>query len=278
MTIINKVHTYAVMPAMRLLDAEDAHNLAIKLASMGLAPRDLLRSDAPNLRTKVLGMEFRNPVGLAAGFDKHADAMDGMLGMGFGFVEVGSVTPLPQAGNPKPRMFRLLEDRAVINRYGFNSEGADAGNSYAAEQALHTETYKLAEKKLSQWSKQPSHKGPVGVNLGKNKEQTDAAADYVVGVQKLGPYADYIVVNVSSPNTPGLRSLQGREQLADIVTKVQKARDLLPGRPPLLIKIAPDLTDDDIVDIAHVAKSKKVDGLIVSNTTGNFFFFFNNKS
>eukprot|EP00051_Salpingoeca_urceolata_P012094 m.150284 g.150284 ORF g.150284 m.150284 type:complete len:199 (+) comp17374_c0_seq4:498-1094(+) len=168
-------------------------------------------------------------VGLAAGFDKNAECPDGMLGVGFGFVEIGSVTPQPQQGNPKPRVFRLSEDLAVINRYGFNSDGMSAVRQ------------RLAEREAS-----PRRSaGIMGVNLGKNKEQQNAAQDYRAGVYNLGPFADYIVVNVSSPNTPGLRSLQGKEQLRGLLSSVKEAREELDWsdrrKPPLLVKIAPDL-------------------------------------
>lgn len=204
----------------------------------------------------VLGLRFRNPLGLAAGFDKHGEAVDGLYRMGFGFVEVGTVTPEPQEGNPKPRVFRLVEDEAVINRYGFNSHG-----HAAVERRLRAR--QEAQLKLTTVGM------PLGVNLGKNKSSTDAAADYVAGVQTLGPLADYLVVNVSSPNTPGLRDLQGKAELRDLLTKVLAERDMLPSerKPAVLVKIAPDLTEQDKQDIAGVVCEVGVDGLIVSNTT-----------
>jgi len=195
-------------------------------------------------------------VGLAAGFDKDAEAMRATLGMGFGFVEVGTVTPLPQPGNPKPRMFRLEELGAVINRFGFNSKGVD--NAFA---------------NLSRWREEGGTPGGglLAVNVGKNKTSEDAAADYCAGVQRLGPLSDMIVVNISSPNTPGLRALQGRQELEGLVRRVKAARDAMPwgpqGPPPMVVKIAPDMTEAERADVAAVVQKAGVDGLIVSNTT-----------
>ncbi|NXT80826.1 PYRD dehydrogenase, partial [Zapornia atra] len=213
------------------------------------------RGPAPQ-EVRVLGRRFRNPVGLAAGFDKQGEAVDGLYRMGFGFVEVGTVTPQPQEGNPRPRVFRLEEDEAVVNRFGFNSHGhAAVGRRLRARQETQL---RLTAAGM-----------PLGVNLGKNKSSADAAADYVAGVRALGPLADYLVVNVSSPNTPGLRDLQGKAELWDLLTKVLAERDALPGerRPAVLVKIAPDLTPQDRRDIASVVCELGVDGLIVSNTT-----------
>ncbi|KAM6063553.1 dihydroorotate dehydrogenase (quinone), mitochondrial isoform 3-T3 [Theristicus caerulescens] len=211
---------------------------------------------APLREVRVLGQRFRNPVGLAAGFDKQGEAVDGLYKMGFGFVEVGTVTPKPQEGNPRPRVFRLAEDEAVINRYGFNSHG-----HAAVERRLRAR--QETQLRLTGVGM------PLGVNLGKNKSSTDAAADYVAGVRTLGPLADYLVVNVSSPNTPGLRDLQGKAELRDLLTKVLAERDMLPceRKPAVLVKIAPDLTAQDKQDIASVICELGVDGLIVSNTT-----------
>ncbi|KAK9804199.1 hypothetical protein WJX72_000929 [[Myrmecia] bisecta] len=245
-------------PVLRLLDAETSHNVAVWSAAHGLVPRDH-KPDPPSLRTMVWGREFRNPIGLAAGFDKDAQAVEGLLGIGFGFVEVGSVTPLPQPGNPQPRVFRLPELKATINRYGFNSQGVDAVASHLAAYRARLDDNPARER------------GLLGVNLGKNKTSEDAAADYCIGVSKLGQYADYLVINVSSPNTPGLRSLQGRKELEHLVKRVKTMRDSTPwgsrGPPPLLVKIAPDLTEADKSDIAAVALKHNLDGLIVSNTT-----------
>ncbi|CAK4125012.1 unnamed protein product [Aphanomyces euteiches] len=222
-SFLNKFMDPVLMPLVRMLDPEMAHVAAVQAAKYGWAPKDMTPDDE-SLHVDVLGMSFDNPIGIAAGFDKHAEAMQGLLDMGFGFVEIGSVTPLPQAGNPKPRVFRLLEDRAVINRYGFNSEGHD-------------------------------------------KVRDRLEDDYVRGVETLGPFGDYLVINISSPNTPGLRSLQGKKELHELVSAVLKARDKLWKRVPLLVKIAPDLTIEDQQDIAEVALALKLDGLIISNTT-----------
>lgn len=224
-------------------DAEDAHGLAIRALKIGLAPRDR-RPDAPSLAVTVWGRTLANPIGLAAGFDKNAEVPDAMLAMGFGLVEIGSVTPKPQDGNPRPRLFRLGEDRGVINRMGFNGEGLDAARS-----RLRART----------------RRGFVGVNVGANKDSTDRTADYVTCAAALAPYADYLVCNVSSPNTPGLRNLQGRTQLADLLKRVQ---DAIAAKPvPLLVKIAPDATDDDLDDIVAVCRDLRMDGIIVGNTT-----------
>ncbi|XP_041454393.1 dihydroorotate dehydrogenase (quinone), mitochondrial-like [Lytechinus variegatus] len=247
-----------VMPAFRWVDPERAHVLAVKAAAWGLVPRSKYK-DSSILHCKAMGLEFTNPIGMAAGFDKHAEAMNGLLKMGFGFVEVGSVTPEPQEGNPKPRVFRLTEDKAIINRYGFNSVGHD-----------------VAQQRLKERQEQAAHlpqnqRGIIGVNLGKNKTSASAVQDYVNGVKKLGCLGDYLVINVSSPNTPGLRAMQGRQQLAELVDQVVATRDLLPctPKPPVLVKIAPDLTQADKEDIAAVVMAKKgaVEGIIVTNTT-----------
>jgi dihydroorotate dehydrogenase len=232
-------------PLIRLFDAECAHGLTLRALKSGLVPPQPACDD-PLLKITLWGREFPNPVGLAAGFDKNAEVPDVMLGQGFGFVEVGSVTPRPQPGNPKPRLFRLVEDRAVVNRMGFNNEGLDA---VAARLASRPRV------------------GIVGANLGKNKDTEDAASDYEKGVRALGPVSDYLVINVSSPNTPGLRALQGRAPLEDLVGRTRAALNALPSAPPLLLKIAPDLTEDDKKDIAEVALAGGLDGLIVSNTT-----------
>ena len=250
----------ATGPLIRLLDAETAHNLGIWAAKNGLFPRET-RPDPPSLITTVWGREFPNPIGVAAGFDKHAEVVEPLLGVGFGFVEIGSVTPLEQPGNPKPRCFRLSEHGAIINRYGFNSQGLDAAQ---------TRLVALRERQKDQGADFPV--GKVGVNLGKNKTSPDAAADYTVGVQKLGPLADYLVINISSPNTPGLRALQGRRELEILVKAVKSTRDGMQWSsssrpPPLLIKIAPDLTEADKADIAAVVLKHRIDGLIISNTT-----------
>ena len=235
-------------PALRCLDAETAHGLTITALKSGVVP-SAGRVTHASLESNVWGLPFANPLGLAAGFDKNAEVPDAMLAQGFGFVEVGSITPRPQAGNPKPRLFRLKEDAGVINRMGFNNHGAD-----------------IAARNLN---KRAGRTGIVGVNLGKNKETVEAADDYAKGIAQLARHASYMVVNVSSPNTPGLWALQGREPLEQLLTVVRGALDeaVQSDTPPLLLKIAPDLTDEDKADIAAVVKSTRVDGLIATNTT-----------
>lgn len=260
-------------PLFKFFDPEDAHRLAIWAASHGLVPKEN-RPDPHVLEVTVWGRTFSNPVGLAAGFDKNAEAVEGLLGMGFGFVEVGSVTPVPQEGNPRPRVFRIREQGAIINRYGFNSEGIVA---VAKRLGAQHGKRRLAETTRGDpfgSDNRPAGNagtGVLGVNLGKNKTSEDAAADYVQGVHTLSQYADYLVINISSPNTPGLRKLQGRKQLQDLIKKVLAARDEMQwgeaGPPPLLVKIAPDLSKQDLADIAAVALALRLDGLVVSNTT-----------
>ena len=233
---------------LRLLPPEAAHRATIRALAAGLVPTLGPHAD-PALAIRLWGRDFPNPVGLAAGFDKDAEAFAACLRLGFGFVEIGSVTPRPQPGNPRPRLFRLTEDGAIVNRMGFNSRGL----GFAAA--------RLARRDRAA--------GIVGANLGKNKDSPDAAADYAAGVRALAPLADYLVINVSSPNTPGLRALQGREALSGLVAAVVAARaEAVPAAPPpLLLKIAPDLTAADRQDIAAVALDSGIDGLIVSNTT-----------
>ncbi len=234
-------------PLIFRLDPERAHGLSLRALKAGLVSGPGPVAD-PALQQTLFGLDFVNPVGLAAGFDKDAKVPVEALGLGFGFVEIGSITPKPQPGNPRPRLFRLSADEAAINRNGFNSGGAEAAAARFAA---------LPERRP----------GPVGINLGKNKETEDAAADYVAGVAALGAYADYMVVNVSSPNTPGLRALQGKAPLAALLRAVNEALAALEKQPPLLLKVAPDLTDDDKADIAAVAVTEGVDGLIATNTT-----------
>ena len=225
------------------LDAETAHGLALRALKTGLLPSDR-RPDAPSLTVKVWGRTLPTPVGLAAGFDKNAEVPDALLGIGFGLVEIGSVTPRPQEGNPRPRLFRLPQDRGVINRMGFPGHGLEAARSRLAARP---------------------RRGFVGVNIGANKDSADRAADYVTGCVALAPYADYLVCNVSSPNTPGLRNLQGRTELAGLLKRVQ---DAIAAKPvPLVVKIAPDATDDDLDDIVFVCRDLKLDGIIIGNTT-----------
>ncbi|CAI5533148.1 unnamed protein product [Closterium sp. Naga37s-1] len=267
-------------PFIRLLDPETSHQLAVLSGEWGLTPRDY-RPDPPALATTVWGRRFSNPVGMAAGFDKDARCVDSMFALGLGFTEIGSVTPLPQPGNPKPRCFRLTEQKAVINRYGFNSAGiADVAERLGAWQARRQQRAAQEQKRAAadgQAAKKENvveervRDGVLAVNLGKNKTSEDAAGDYVQGVHALGQFADVLVVNVSSPNTPGLRKLQGRSQPQELLQRVQAARNEMEwgkeGPPPLLLKIAPDLTTEDMSDIAAVALSLKIDGLVVSNTT-----------
>lgn len=266
--------TKLVNPLFALLDAEVAHRLAISAAARGWVPREK-RPDPSILGLEVWGRKFSNPLGLAAGFDKNAEAVEGLLGLGFGFVEVGSVTPVPQEGNAKPRIFRLRQEGAIINRCGFNSEGILA---VARRLGVQHGKRKLDETSSSSSTSNDEVKhggkagpGILGVNIGKNKTSEDASADYVQGVHTLSQYADYLVINISSPNTPGLRKLQGRKQLKDLVKKVQAARDEMQwaeeGPPPLLVKIAPDLSKQDLEDIAAVSLTLRLDGLIISNTT-----------
>jgi dihydroorotate dehydrogenase len=234
------------LPLLRTLDPERAHALTLRALALGLAPVQR-GADDPGLGIRAFGLAFPNPVGLAAGFDKNAAVHRPILRMGFGFAEVGSVTPRRQSGNPKPRIFRLAEDQAIINRLGFNNAGMEvvAGN--------------LAGRRG----------GIVGVNIGRNKDTADPVADYVAGARRLGPLADYLVVNVSSPNTPGLRALQDRQALGDLVAAVAAAlAEVCPdGPPPLLVKIAPDLTEEDRAGIAEAALSGPVAGLVIGNTT-----------
>jgi dihydroorotate dehydrogenase len=230
------------MPIARRLDPERAHRLAIRGLRLA-SPFLKAAPDDPILNTRAWGRTFANPIGLAAGFDKQGEAPDALLALGFGFVEIGSVTPEPQPGNPQPRVFRLAEDEAVINRYGFNSDGIDA-----------------VARRLAARGRRPV----VGINLGRNKTTEDAAADYERGMRALGGLADYVVVNVSSPNTPGLRALQSREALDTLIARVLAAR----SHPvPTLLKIAPDLNQADLEDVADVALARGLAAIIVSNTT-----------
>lgn len=236
------------LPLLRLLPPEAAHCASIVALRAGIAPGGT-EPDPPSLGIALWGRRFSNPIGLAAGFDKNAEVPDAMLRFGFGFVETGTVTPRPQPGNPKPRMFRLTEDRALINRLGFNNRGLDAVRA------------RLAARR--------GRAGLVGANLGKNKESADAIADYVAGVAALAPLADYLVVNVSSPNTPGLRDLQRKSSLLALIAALKSARAAaVPSDPPpLLLKIAPDLSEGERAEVAEAALETGIDGLIISNTT-----------
>ena len=230
-------------PLLFALDPETAHRATIAALKTGLIARPA--ADDPILATDVAGLRLLNPIGLAAGFDKNAEVPDAILRLGFGFTEVGTITPLAQPGNPRPRMVRLVEDRAVINRLGFNNGGLDA-----------------AAARLRARRGRP---GTVGANVGANKDSSDRIADYVRGVTAVRDLATYITVNISSPNTPGLRALQSREALAELIGRTMEARGC--SGPPLFVKVAPDLTQQDIRDIAEVAVTGGIDGLIVSNTT-----------
>jgi len=230
--------------ALTLLDPETAHRLTVQMLKAGLGPK--VRIDDPRLRSNVAGLEFPNPLGLAAGFDKNAEAQNAALDLGFGFVEVGAVTPQPQAGNPRPRVFRLREDRAVINRYGFNNDGLDV----------------VADRLRAR-----KRRGIVGVNLGANKDSSDRIGDYVKGVEALAGLVDFFTVNISSPNTPGLRALQGKASLQELLERTLAARAQAAPTTPVFLKIAPDLTDEDKADLIDAAKASTLDGLIVSNTT-----------
>ncbi len=232
-----------------MVDPETAHGLSIKALKSGILPVCRLAAD-PRLRQTVAGLEFANPLGMAAGYDKNAEVPEALLKLGFGFTEIGTVTPKPQPGNPKPRIFRLVEDEAVINRLGFNNEGHDAAHARLA--ALR-------------------NPGMIGVNIGANKDSTDRAADYVAGIHRFYSLAGYFTVNISSPNTPGLRDLQARESLAALLSAVLAARDAQAAgnarKIPVFLKIAPDLTEEGMDDIAAEALAHDLDGLIVSNTT-----------
>lgn len=233
------------LPFARLLDPETAHGLAIRsLACLPVRPAPV---DDRRLTVEAFGLRFPNPVGLAAGFDKEAQVPDAMLGAGFGFVEVGTITPRPQPGNPRPRNFRLTEDRAVINRYGFNSGGHGPA--------------------LARLTARRGKPGIVGVNVGANKEASDRVADYVAGIEKFAGLASYFTANVSSPNTPGLRDLQEERALDELLARVLEARDRAAPGIPLLLKIAPDLALPHLDAVVLVARRRGVDGLIVSNTT-----------
>lgn len=230
-----------VRPLIFLLDGERAHKLS--LAGMKLALSASPPKADPLLATRVARLDFPNPVGLAAGYDKDAEVPVEMLGMGFGFVEVGTLTPLPQEGNPKPRLFRLVEDRAVINRMGFNN-----GGQQAALPRLRA----------------VRGKGLIGVNIGANKDAVDRIADYATGVRQMAPVASYLTVNISSPNTPGLRALQGGDALGELLDAVTRARPS--GGPPVFLKVAPDLEPEEIDAIVKTAMGR-IDALIIGNTT-----------
>ena len=226
---------------LRALDPETAHGLA--LAGLRRVPLPPAPPDDPILRTTLAGLDLPNPIGLAAGLDKNAEALHGLARLGFGFLEAGSVTPRPQPGNPRPRLFRLSEDRGVINRMGFNNAGLDAMAGHLSRRPAGV---------------------VVGANLGANKDTQDRAADYVAGLRRLAGLCDYFTINISSPNTPGLRALQGREALDDLLGRVAEARGTA---APVFLKIAPDLAASEIGEIVEAALAHRIDALIVSNTT-----------
>ena len=237
-----------VAPLLRALDPEQAHALA--LAALKRAPLPRPAADSEKLRVQAFGLTFPNPVGIAAGFDKHAEVPDALLRLGFGFVEAGGVTPQPQPGNPRPRLFRLDADQAVINRLGLNSEGVAAVAARLAARA--------------------GAPGIVGINIGANKDTVDRTADYVACIEALSAHVNFLTVNVSSPDTPGLRNLQQAAALDELLARVIDARERLAvgaARTPVLLKIAPDLTLGDLDDAVGVARRHRVDGMIVGNTT-----------
>ena len=236
------------LPLLRWFDPEDSHRLAIQ--GLRLLPPVRPRPDDAKLAVRAFGLNFPNPIGMAAGFDKNAEVPDALLRLGFGFVEIGTVTPKPQTGNPRPRLFRLERDEAVINRLGFNNDGADAVLRRLASRAHHG--------------------GIVGVNVGANRDSPDRVADYVKLIETFAPLAGYFTVNVSSPNTPGLRNLQHAAALDDLLAKVIDARERVrkhAGDSPVLLKIAPDLSLTELDDVVQIARSRRVDGMVVGNTT-----------
>jgi dihydroorotate dehydrogenase len=231
-------------PALFLSDAECAHRMS--LAALRVIPLPKTPPPDQTLAQTISGLNFPNPIGLAPGYDKNAEVAGPILRMGFGFTEVGTLTPRPQEGNPRPRLFRLVEDEAVINRMGFNNEGQRAAS-------VRLEELRRAK-----------HPGPIGINIGANKDSEDRIADYAIGVRDMERYADYLTVNISSPNTPGLRALQDKSALDDLLAAVMAARK---GNTPVFLKVAPDLDPADIDDIVAVTMARGIDALIVSNTT-----------
>ncbi len=252
------IYQRLVRPALFRIDAETAHAIGIGVLALLARARPVgalverrLRVDDERLRQELFGLEFPNPVGLAAGFDKQALAIGAWANLGFGFAEIGTVTAQPQPGNDRPRIFRLPEDRAIVNRLGFNSDGADA---VAARIALWEQSGR-------------AHRIPLGVNIGRSRGADEAAADYVAAFTRLAPHADYVAVNVSSPNTPGLRDLQERDALESLVTRLTAANRAQEINRPILVKIAPDLDRGALETIVGIARDHAVAGLIVSNTT-----------
>ncbi|MFZ4761637.1 MAG: quinone-dependent dihydroorotate dehydrogenase [Alphaproteobacteria bacterium] len=243
-----------IVSVMSLIEPEKAHRLtvdALRFATPFIVPS---HPPAASLKQQLWGMEFASPLGLAAGFDKNAECTQAMQRLGFGFIEIGSVTPLPQIGNDRPRVFRSPKHQAVINRYGFNSDGME-----------------IVRDRLEALRKTSSIHVPLGINVGKNKLSEDAVADYQKAIACLGEFASYLVVNVSSPNTPGLRSLQQSKQLSELLIAVNSTRKQLPNHPPILLKLAPDLDDQDLAEVAESCLEAQqqglIDGVIISNTT-----------
>ena len=242
---MNKLLSKISQRALFALPTETAHKLAITALKQGLAPK-FPRPDDSRLHVDIAGLKFKNPLGMAAGFDKNAEVVKGLFSLGFGAVEIGSVTPIAQEGNAAPRLFRLENHHAIINRMGFNNHGHAAvlarlqGHSYI---------------------------GILGVNIGANKDSDDRIADYVAGISAFQGVADYFTVNISSPNTPGLRKLQTRESLAELFSRVLDERDSFPVRRPVFVKIAPDLAEEELDAIAEECLDKKIDGVVISNTT-----------
>ncbi len=236
------------LPLLRWLDPEDAHRLAVH--GLKMLPPAQPRADDPKLAVRAFGLNFPNPIGMAAGFDKNGEVADAVLRLGFGFIEIGTVTLKPQGGNPRPQIFRLERDEGIINRLGFNGDGAEVVLRRLAARAHHG--------------------GIVGVNIGANKDSPDRHADYVKLIETFAPVASYFTVNVSSPNTPGLRSLQQADALDDLLARVIDARERVrknAGDSPILLKVAPDLSLAELDDVVHIARSRRADGMIVTNTT-----------
>jgi dihydroorotate dehydrogenase len=245
----NLWYQQVVQPLLFTMPPELAHNVTLAALRAGLAGGDGVLSD-PRLSQEIWGMQFPNPIGLAAGFDKQGEAILPLFNLGFGAIELGSITPLPQPGNPKPRVFRDIASGAVINRYGFPSVGI--------------EKFTARVRRLRSATPLP---GVLGINLGKNKSQTDPITDYLAGMRATHKLADYWVVNVSSPNTPGLRDLQQRAALTELLTATQALQQALAPQVPLLLKVAPDLTDEALADVAAVALAQNLQGMIIGNTT-----------
>jgi dihydroorotate dehydrogenase len=237
-------------PLLFKLDAEQAHMLTLTCLKKGLVP-PMNQTPIPGLKTTVCGLNFDNPIGLAAGFDKQAEVMGELFKFGFGSIEVGSITPEPQPGNPQPRLFRFEDYGAVINRFGFNSDGFDV----CRRRLIAYRDASVREQRL------------VGINIGKNKESENPVGDYVKGVKAFAPYASYLVINVSSPNTPGLRDMQDKDALTDLLAQTKAERDAGAEKPPLFVKISPDQNHHQLEEMAEVFLNSGIDGIIVGNTT-----------